>query len=120
MCPPLVCTQNDIMVGLCITLAQVQPKYVTTLNGVECILEFEEHQWWMSRDVWRKWKTGWVFQYKCTAPLQDLIIWDPYLIEKTEVILHLQHQKTQEEMTSQIEGASQQVVEQLVQCSNER
>ena len=34
--------KNDIMVGLCATWAQWQPKYITALNDVECILEFEE------------------------------------------------------------------------------
>ena len=32
----------DIMVVYCTTQAQVQPQYVTTLNNVQCILEFVE------------------------------------------------------------------------------
>ena len=30
------------MVCLCATQAQVQPKYVTALNYMECVLEFKE------------------------------------------------------------------------------
>ena len=39
---PEFALKNDIMVGLCATQAQVQPKYTAALNDVECILEHEE------------------------------------------------------------------------------
>ena len=34
--------KNNIGLGLCTTQAKVQPKYMTTLDDVECMLEFKE------------------------------------------------------------------------------
>ena len=34
--------KNDIVITLCTTQVQVQPKYMNILNDAECILEFEE------------------------------------------------------------------------------
>ena len=39
---PKFAFKNDIVIALCTTQVQVQPKYINTLNDEECILEFEE------------------------------------------------------------------------------
>ena len=66
----------------------------------------------MSREVWNGWKTGWLCQYRHDAQHQYPSSWKPNIIGAITVITA---PETQEEVRSQIEGASLQVLEQLIQ-----
>ena len=104
--------KNDIVIGLCTTQAQVQPKYMITFNDAVCILKFEEATQMV--DVKRSLEQmenllGMLLQIQCTSPSPGQL-----------KILHhrnnysdstLTASETQKEIRSQIEGALEWVVE---------
>ena len=112
---PQFAFKNDIVVFLCTTQAQIQLKYMTALNDVECALEFEQRTQMVG--VKRSLKQmenllGMQQPLQCTmpTPMQLKILHHRNSYNDST----LTAPETQKIVRSQIEGPSQQMVEQLI------